>query len=55
MAICVDREKCIGCESCIAVCPVGALNMVDGKANIDQDTCIAVSYTHLTLPTNSRV
>ena len=37
MAICVDREKCIGCESCIAVCPVGALNMVDGKANIDQD------------------
>lgn len=41
MAICVDREKCIGCESCIAVCPVGALNMVDGKANIDQDTCIA--------------
>ena len=41
MAICVAREKCIGCESCIAVCPVGALNMVDGKANIDQDTCIA--------------
>lgn len=41
MAICVDREKCIGCESCIAVCPVGALNMVEGKANIDQDTCIA--------------
>ena len=41
MAICVDREKCIGCESCIAVCPVGALNMVDSKANIDQDTCIA--------------
>ena len=41
MAICVDREKCIGCESCVAVCPVGALSMVDGKANIDQDTCIA--------------
>ena len=45
MAICVDREKCIGCESCIAVCPVGALNMVDGKANIDQDTCICLLYT----------
>ena len=47
MAICVDREKCIGCESCIAVCPVGALNMVDGKANIDQDTCIALSLIHI--------
>lgn len=41
MAICVDREQCIGCESCVAVCPVGALSMVDGKANIDQDTCIS--------------
>lgn len=41
MAICVDREQCIGCESCVAVCPVGTLSMVDGKANIDQDTCIS--------------
>lgn len=41
MAVCVDRERCIGCESCVAVCPVGALSMVDGKAQVDADTCIS--------------
>lgn len=41
MAICVDREKCIGCESCVAVCPVGAISMVEGKADINQDVCIS--------------
>lgn len=41
MAIYVDREKCIGCESCVAVCPVGALSMVDAKAEIAQDNCIS--------------
>lgn len=41
MAITVDRDKCIGCEACVAVCPVGAIAMVDGKAEINQDTCIS--------------
>ena len=41
MAITVDRDKCIGCEACVAVCPVGAITMVEGKADINQDTCIS--------------
>lgn len=41
MAMIVDREKCIGCESCAAVCPVGAISMTDGKALIDENTCIS--------------
>ncbi|HIU63723.1 MAG TPA: electron transfer flavoprotein subunit alpha [Candidatus Avacidaminococcus intestinavium] len=41
MSINVDREKCIGCESCVAVCPVGALDMVEEKALINQDTCLS--------------
>lgn len=41
MAMIVDRDKCIGCESCVAICPVGAISMVDGKALIDEDTCIS--------------
>ena len=41
MAMIVDREKCIGCESCVAVCPVGAISMVDGKALIDAESCIS--------------
>lgn len=41
MAMKVDRDKCIGCESCTMVCPVGAISMVDGKAMIDGEQCIS--------------
>ena len=41
MAVFVDREKCIGCESCVAVCPVGALSMDEGKARVDEEQCIS--------------
>ena len=40
MAIIVDRAKCIGCEACAAVCPVGAMTMQDGKAQVDTEKCI---------------
>jgi len=36
----VDKEKCIGCGACEAVCPVGAIKMIDGKAHIDKKICI---------------
>ena len=35
----VDKDECTGCETCIEVCPVEAISMVDDKAQIDQDTC----------------
>ena len=27
----VDAAKCVGCEACIFVCPVGVLEMADTK------------------------
>ena len=35
----VDPETCVGCETCVPVCPVEAISMVDEKAVIDQDKC----------------
>ena len=39
----IDENKCVRCYQCINVCPIKT-------ARIE-----AVSYTHLTLPTNSLV
>ena len=37
----VDKEKCIVCGTCVAVCPVGAISFGDdGKAVINKEICI---------------
>lgn len=36
----VDAKKCVGCEECAAVCPVGAAAMDGKKAVIDKTLCI---------------
>ncbi len=36
----VDKDTCTGCEACVEVCPVDAIEMNDGKAVVDADTCI---------------
>ena len=36
----VDKEKCTGCETCVAECPSEAISMVDEKANVDSEACI---------------
>ncbi len=38
----IDPELCIGCKSCIMVCPFGVISMsTDGKSIIKCDLCIA--------------
>lgn len=37
----VDKEKCIGCGTCVAICPVEAISFdAKGKAQIDPKKCI---------------
>ena len=35
----VDRDACTGCEECVAVCPVAAIEMRDDKAFVLSDRC----------------
>lgn len=35
----VDKEKCIGCTTCMRVCPVLAISMAERKAVIDAERC----------------
>lgn len=39
----VDENVCIGCGTCQASCPVGAINLSEdsGYAEVDQPTCIS--------------
>lgn len=37
----VDKEKCVGDEECVEVCPVDVFEMVDGKADpVNMDECL---------------
>lgn len=35
----VDREQCLGCEDCVAMCHFGAIYMAEGKAVIRPERC----------------
>ncbi len=35
-----DRERCLGCQACIARCPSGARALAGGKVTIEADLCL---------------
>ena len=42
MPVTVDKDTCIGCGACVAVCPVAALALDEnGKSGCDEDVCIS--------------
>lgn len=47
----VDKTKCIGCGTCVAICPVGAISFdEDGKARIDRKKCIRCGSCEASCP-----
>lgn len=36
----IDGQRCVGCEQCIAECPVDAIRIEDGVAVVDPERCI---------------
>ncbi len=52
-AFIVKTADCIGAGLCINVCPVDAIEMVDGKAVIDAAACIACGLCTGVCPTDA--
>ena len=46
----VDRDTCVGCESCVGGCPVSAISIDDGKARVDAGTCVECGSCVSTCP-----
>ena len=37
----IDKEKCSGCEECVAACPAQVFEMEDGKSTVvEPDECL---------------
>lgn len=41
---------CRGCGTCVKTCPNAALSLVDGKAQVDRDSCILCGYCNPVCP-----
>jgi len=46
----INKDKCIGCNICVKQCPVNAIFMKDGKAEIDMEKCIRCGKCHDVCP-----
>ncbi|MCP4606781.1 MAG: 4Fe-4S dicluster domain-containing protein [Proteobacteria bacterium] len=46
----IDKEKCVGCGTCVAVCPVKTLSIVDGKASVTGDSSLHCDHCAAVCP-----
>ena len=49
----VDKNECVGCGVCAEECPVGAISLVEEKAEIDMEKCIRCGSCHEVCPENA--
>lgn len=54
MAYKIDKSKCIGCHSCMGVCPAMAISGTeDGKCMIDKNKCMGCGTCASVCPMNA--
>jgi ferredoxin len=49
----IRRELCTGCGLCTRVCPVGAVALRSGKAEIDSERCVSCEACLYACPTHA--
>ena len=49
----VNKDKCIGCRTCVDCCPVGAISIENGKAKINPQLCIKCGTCMAVCPENA--
>jgi len=49
----VVKDKCIGCGTCMAVCPENAIFFEDGRAKIDPEKCVKCGTCKDVCPVNA--
>ncbi len=52
-AVIIDREKCIGCGSCVRDCFAGHIQLRDGKAFVNDGYCIRCGHCFAVCPTEA--
>ncbi len=51
----IDKEKCVGCGNCHAICTMGAIYLdEDGKSAVNQDECVECSTCYKVLRNEGR-
>ena len=46
----VDEDTCDFCGTCVAVCPVDAIEVLESEVIIDESTCTGCSYCIFVCP-----
>ena len=50
VAVAIDRDRCIGCGACIAVCPSETLSLKDGKAIVSGSQSLSCGHCEAVCP-----
>lgn len=53
MAFNIDKDKCVGCGSCVQECPANAIILENGKAVIDEAVCVQCGTCQACCPMNA--
>jgi nitroreductase/NAD-dependent dihydropyrimidine dehydrogenase PreA subunit len=51
----IDKSRCVGCGSCVDVCPYDALKLIEGKAVYQLESCFLCGHCRAVCPVDALV